>query len=96
MPVFEDAEEAPYVYDFLCDLVQANHPVVLGENNANLPKILEIVAEAFQLNALPVDCEAYKKLIFLVKQVHVRVCTSESRVASIQLFYFFSVESAVL
>ena len=39
LPVFEDVDESPYVYGYLCDLVEGNHPVVLGQNNANLPKV---------------------------------------------------------
>ena len=45
LPVWEDADEAPHVYGYLCDLIDANHPLVLGQNNANLPKILALFAE---------------------------------------------------
>ena len=47
LPVVEDKDEAPHVYGFLCDLLDRNHPHVLGENNQNLPSILRIFAEAF-------------------------------------------------
>lgn len=42
LPVYEDADEAPYVYGYLCDLVERNHPLILGQNNANLPKIIQV------------------------------------------------------
>lgn len=47
LPVVEDQDEAPHVYGYFCDLINANHPVVLGANNANLPRIVAIIAEAF-------------------------------------------------
>lgn len=30
LPVVEDADEAPHVYGYLCDLIEQNHPAVLG------------------------------------------------------------------
>ena len=30
----EDVDEAPYVYSFLADLVEANNPHILGANNS--------------------------------------------------------------
>jgi hypothetical protein len=51
LPVWEDTEEVPYVYDYFCDLVESNHPLVLGENNSNLPRILEIILHAFSHGA---------------------------------------------
>ena len=42
----EDNDEAPFVYGFLADLVEANNPHILGPNNANLPRIVAIIAEA--------------------------------------------------
>lgn len=62
-------DEAPYVYGYLCDLVEANHPVILGANNANLPKVISIIAEAFVLDALPPDNEAKIRMVNLVKQI---------------------------
>jgi len=72
LPVYEDVDEAPYVYGYLCDLVEGNHPAVLGANNANLPKVVQIIAEAFCLDALPPDNEARGRMANIVKQVEVR------------------------
>uniref|UniRef100_A0A915D2E4 TOG domain-containing protein n=1 Tax=Ditylenchus dipsaci TaxID=166011 RepID=A0A915D2E4_9BILA len=47
LPVWNDTDEVPYVYDYFCDLVEANHPAVLGDNNSNLPKIFEIILYTF-------------------------------------------------
>lgn len=47
LPVYNDSDEVPYVYEYFCDLVEGNHPLVLGENNSNLPKIFEIILYTF-------------------------------------------------
>lgn len=43
----EDDEEAPYIYGYLCDLIQSNHPTILGANNSNLPRIVALIGDAF-------------------------------------------------
>lgn len=45
LPVWEDRDEAPHVYGYLCDLIDNNHPLVLGINNANLPQLIAIFSE---------------------------------------------------
>lgn len=72
LPVYEDVDESPFVYGYLCDLVEVNHPVILGANNANLPKVVSVVAEAFCCDALPPNHEVKTRLINIVKQVQVR------------------------
>ncbi len=69
LPVYEDVDESPYVYGYLADLVEANHPAVLGANNTNLPKVIAIIAEAFSMDALPPDNEAKTRLVNICKQV---------------------------
>uniref|UniRef100_A0A1I7YJ02 Importin-5 n=1 Tax=Steinernema glaseri TaxID=37863 RepID=A0A1I7YJ02_9BILA len=51
LPIWEDTDEAPFVYGYFADLVEANNPIVLGENNANLARILYIIVEAFNKQA---------------------------------------------
>lgn len=69
LPVYEDVDESPYVYGYLCDLVEANHPAVLGANNANLPKVIQIMADALAMDAMPMGHEARTRVINLCKQV---------------------------
>jgi hypothetical protein len=38
LPVSEDVDEAPYVYGYLCNLIEANHPLILGPQNSYLPR----------------------------------------------------------
>jgi len=52
-------------------VVCRNHPVVLGENNANLPRIVAIVAEAFQHEALPITSEVGARLLNIARLVRV-------------------------
>uniref|UniRef100_A0AC34GA16 Uncharacterized protein n=1 Tax=Panagrolaimus sp. ES5 TaxID=591445 RepID=A0AC34GA16_9BILA len=52
LPIWEDAEETPFVYSYFCDLVEANHPAVLGENNSNLPSIVNIIVQVFAHDAI--------------------------------------------
>jgi len=49
----------------------SNHPVVLGENNANLPRIVAIVAEAFQHEALSVASDVGARMLNIARLVRV-------------------------
>lgn len=69
LPVVEDDDEAAHVYGYLCDLIQANHPAVVGQNNANLPRIVLIIADAFNHEAVALDNPVALKLINIVKQI---------------------------
>jgi len=69
LPVTEDVDEAPYVYGFLADLVEANSPHVLGPNNANLPRVVAIIAEALACEVLPPEAPEKQRIISIVKQI---------------------------
>lgn len=69
MPVTEDDEEAPHVYGYLCDLIQANHPIILGANNTNLPRIVCIIAEALYRDAIEPTHEVGRRMLEIVKQI---------------------------
>ena len=64
-------DESPYVYGYLCDLIEANHPQILGQNNANIPRIIAIFAEAFSVEALPATHEVHKRMANITRQVQV-------------------------
>lgn len=65
----EDDDEAAHVYGYLCDLIQANHPAVVGPNNSNLPRIVLIIAEAFSHGVIAYDNPEALRLINIVKQI---------------------------
>lgn len=69
LPVTEDEEESPHVYGYLCDLIQANHPIVLGANNSNLPRIVCIIAEALYRSVIDPTHEVGRRMLEIVKQV---------------------------
>ncbi|XP_071439915.1 importin-5 [Hetaerina americana] len=69
LPVYEDVDEAPHVYGYLCDLIEGNHPLVLGPSNSNLPRLIAIIAEAFALDALSLDNDVSKRMLGLVRQI---------------------------
>lgn len=69
LPIVEDADEASHVYGYLCDLIQANHPIVLGPNNSNLPRIVSIIASAFSSQVVDPHSEEGQRMLGIVKQV---------------------------
>lgn len=69
MPVTEDEEESPHVYGYLCDLIQANHPIILGANNSNLPRIVAIIAESLYRDVVDPTQEVGRRMLEIVKQV---------------------------
>lgn len=69
LPVVEDLDEAPHVYGYLCDLIQSNHIAVLGSNNANLPRILQIIADAFNNSVIAPKHEVGTRMLQIVKQL---------------------------
>ncbi|XP_067014129.1 importin-5 [Anabrus simplex] len=69
LPVWEDDDEAPHVYGYLCDLIEANHPVVLGINHSNLPQIIGIIGEAFVQDAISPEHEVAKRMVGIVRQI---------------------------
>lgn len=71
LPVVEDKDEAPHVYGYLCDLIEANHVIVLGPNNANLPRLISFFAEAFCKNVVSTDDAVMGRILSIVRQIQV-------------------------
>lgn len=69
LPVVEDSDEAPHTYGYLCDLIQANHPLVLGANNVNLPRIVSIIADAFKTEVISAKHVEGTRMLGIVKQI---------------------------
>lgn len=69
LPVTEDSDEAPYIYSYLCELISANHPIILGANNCNLPRIVSIIAQAFTTKVVEPLSEEGTRMLEIVKQV---------------------------
>ncbi|EDV47806.1 importin-5 [Drosophila erecta] len=69
LPVSEDTEEAVHIYGYLCDLIEGNHPVILGVHNCNLPRIVSIIAEAFCTKVIEAQSGTGTRMLTIVKQV---------------------------
>ncbi|XP_066113316.1 ran-binding protein 6 isoform X2 [Saccopteryx bilineata] len=70
LPLHEDKEEAIQTLSFLCDLIESNHPVVLGPNNSNLPKIISIIAEGKLNETINYEDPCAKRLANVIRQIH--------------------------
>lgn len=71
LPVSEDTDEAPFVYGYLCKLIENHHPMVLGANNSNIPSLIRIIAEAFLKDAIDKSHSVAQRMIMIVRQIQV-------------------------
>uniref|UniRef100_A0A669CD71 Karyopherin (importin) beta 3 n=1 Tax=Oreochromis niloticus TaxID=8128 RepID=A0A669CD71_ORENI len=69
LPLKEDKEEAVHTFDFLCDLIESNNPIVLGPENANLPKIFFIIADGVSNESIKSEDSCSKRLANVIRQV---------------------------
>jgi importin-5 len=72
LPVWEDVDEAPHIYGFLCDLMEANNQALLGQENANVPRIIAVMAEAFSRDALEASSEVAQRMVRLLRLVQMQ------------------------
>lgn len=71
LPAWEDESELPYIYNFLLMLIENKHPAILGENNSNLPRILQIFAEVLCRNAVEMNSELGQKIQMFINSLKV-------------------------
>uniref|UniRef100_A0A8C3TCH4 Importin-5 n=1 Tax=Chelydra serpentina TaxID=8475 RepID=A0A8C3TCH4_CHESE len=71
LPLHEDKEEAVHTFNYLCDLIESNNTIVLGHNNANLPRIFSIIADGEIHEAIKHEDPCTKRLANVVRQVQV-------------------------
>lgn len=71
LPIWEDEEEVIYVYSFLYKLLESNHPIILGVDNFNVPRIVSIILEVFARTVIDHASELGQKLISYVKFVNI-------------------------
>ncbi|KAK6963036.1 Importin-5 [Biomphalaria glabrata] len=82
LPILTDEEEAVHVYTYFCDLLDKNHPAIMGENASNLPQVISIVAETLHRELVQEDTPLYMRLVNIVRQVQsnpdvFQVCVSQ-------------------
>lgn len=71
LPIWEDEAEIPHVYNFLFALIEQNHPLIMGENNSNLPRLVYIITETVSRNSLDINTEVGQKMVAFIKSVKV-------------------------
>ncbi|KIH67371.1 hypothetical protein ANCDUO_02300 [Ancylostoma duodenale] len=79
LPTHEDVTEAPHIYGYLADLIESNHPIVLGENN---------IVSAFLLEAFPQNDDGTavaQRLQHILKVLHNNTEMFEAVVQASQL-----------
>lgn len=57
-------------------MIEANHAVVLGTNNAHLPRLISFFAEALFREAVPTDHPVMSRILSIVREI--RVCEQKS------------------
>ncbi|PIO72356.1 HEAT repeat protein, partial [Teladorsagia circumcincta] len=88
LPTHEDVTEAPHIYGYLADLIESDHPVVLGKDNCNLPRLVFIIVSAFALEAFPPNEEGAavaQRLQHILKVLHNNTEVFEAVVQAAQL-----------
>jgi predicted transposase len=71
-PVYDDVEETPYTYGYLCDLVETNNEIILGVNHSNIPRIVQVIVECLYRDGIDSETIAAKRMINICKHVQVR------------------------
>eukprot|EP01006_Ploeotia_vitrea_P036976 TRINITY_DN66079_c7_g2_i3.p1 TRINITY_DN66079_c7_g2~~TRINITY_DN66079_c7_g2_i3.p1 ORF type:complete len:1144 (+),score=626.30 TRINITY_DN66079_c7_g2_i3:69-3434(+) len=74
LPMLQDPTEGPATYNLLLDAVSKQHPVILGPNNANVPRILSVcLEELHRYNPNSeyglIDADARNKMVRFVVQI---------------------------
>jgi len=75
LPIIVDVEEAAQSYTFLCQLIESNNQVIMGQNNANLPKIFSVFAEvlATEMFEGEDDYPVLPRIVNLLKTINSQV-----------------------
>lgn len=68
-PVYDDSEETPYTYGYLCDCVESNNEIVLGVNHCNIPRIVQVIIDCFIRDGINMENLVAKRMINICKHV---------------------------
>ncbi|CAM4798735.1 unnamed protein product [Rotaria magnacalcarata] len=90
LPIYEDTEETPHVYGYLCDLIEQNNPVTVGQDQSNIPTIIKLFCGAFSKSSIEINSLVGQRMILILKHVQtipsifqtcINVLTNEERQA---------------
>ncbi|CAF2103081.1 unnamed protein product [Rotaria magnacalcarata] len=62
-------EETPNVYGYLCDLIESYNPVIIGQDNANVPNVIKLFTDAFAKSSIEVDSVVGQRMILILRHV---------------------------
>jgi len=68
-PVYDDSEETPYTYGYLCDCVESNNEIILGVNHCNIPRIIQVIVDCFVRDGIDMENLVAKRMINICKHV---------------------------
>ncbi|KAF9926818.1 hypothetical protein FBU30_003672 [Linnemannia zychae] len=67
LPILHDEEEAPLTYSYMLDLLESQHPAVLGLNNVNVPRLVTVMVEALVAGVVPEPVQG--RMVYILKAV---------------------------
>lgn len=67
----EDCDEAPHVYGYLAELLEARHPLCVGAAGECLPRALAATAAALAAGALEASQPAAQRLLAITRDLQV-------------------------
>ena len=70
-PVYDDVEETPHTYGYLCDHVEANNEIILGVNHCNIPRIVQVIVDCILREGIDMENIVAKRMINICKHVQV-------------------------
>ncbi|KAG0283826.1 hypothetical protein BGZ96_011804 [Linnemannia gamsii] len=65
LPILHDEEEAPMTYSYMLDLLESQHPAVLGLNNVNVPHLVTVMVEALVAGVVPEPVQS--RMVYILK-----------------------------
>lgn len=69
LPVYDDVEETPHTYGYLCDQVEANNEIILGVNHCNIPRIVQVIVDCISREGIDMENIVAKRMINICKHV---------------------------
>jgi len=68
-PVYDDPEETPYTYGYLCDFVESNNEIILGVNHCNIPRIVQVIVDCILREGIDMENLVGKRMVNICKHV---------------------------
>lgn len=68
-PVYDDTEETPHIYGYLCDFVESNNEIILGVNHCNIPRIIQVIVDCILREGIDSENIVAKRMVNICKHV---------------------------